>query len=82
MTTLDDLHQIQQALASNNGNPIYGASIIWNNGASAVHVQWYKTQRQAYIKAINAAKKMGYTIPKWWQFWRHSDTNVKHWRKK
>lgn len=59
--------------------PYYGQAITWDE--NYVLADGFPTLRAARIRAIQLAKRDGYTIPRWWQFWWWSDTNVLDWRK-
>lgn len=73
---------LYEALKDNDTNGLFSASIVWDGGAKGVHARWFPTLRQARLQAIKMAKRDGYTIPRWWQFWRREDTDVRKWRKK
>ena len=52
----------------------YGFSIIW--GKNSVFVDGLPTHHEAVSAAVYAASLMGWEPPRWWQFWRISDTRV------
>lgn len=56
----------------------YGQSIAWNTetGSSAVTVNGCDTPEEAYERALAVAIDMGYTKPKWWQWWRWGETRL------
>lgn len=54
----------------------YGRQIVWYpkpGETSSVFVDDYKTPREAHDAAWCAAIKLGYTAPKWWEYWRWSE---------
>lgn len=66
------------ALLVNGGRAIYQQTINWSN--HSVTSGYYSTLKQARLSAIKIAKQYGYTIPKWYEFWRSSDTNILKWK--
>ncbi len=55
----------------------YGQTIYWRDlrgVTSAVTVDKCTSPKEATTNAIAFAKELGWTPPKWWQFWRWSDT--------
>lgn len=59
---------------------VYGYRIKWttswrHNYYSVVEC-WDFDQDDVAIEAVNQAKLNGWTPPKWWQWWRWSDTVV------
>ena len=57
----------------------YGQTIKWTEFPDL----WYKTTvngcntlEEARTSALRSAKKMGWTYPKWYQFWRWNDTKA------
>lgn len=57
----------------------YGYSIEWTtrSGRQSVGVDGCSTAIKAYEKTVQFAKDCGWTPPRWWQFWRWSDTRPK-----
>jgi hypothetical protein len=53
----------------------HGQKIAWNdrNGYHAVEVSGYATAEEAKAEAIISAGGLGWTPPKWWQWWRWGD---------
>ena len=51
----------------------YGQTIVWGN-RNSISVNGCATPEEAKQKAIEIAKRLGWTNPKWWQFWRAGDT--------
>lgn len=58
---------------------VHGRTIRWT-GASGdqneVSVHLCETAEEATSRALNMARKQGWTQPKWWQWWRWNDTRV------
>lgn len=46
--------------------------LIWQSGfcTTAVEVNGYSSPREALLAAVTDAKELGWTPPKWWQWWR------------
>jgi len=56
----------------------YGQKIIWHDfwrNWQVVHVSGTNPEHVRKL-AIDSAKEMGWTPPKWWQFWRWDDTRI------
>lgn len=56
----------------------YTQHIEWDNKCISVSVTAFSVF-EARKKALELALDMGYTAPKWWQFWRHLDVDVSRW---
>jgi hypothetical protein len=55
----------------------YGQEITWTSitgDKARVSVDGGDLPEEAVAEAIKLAKRYGWTPPKWWQFWRWSDT--------
>lgn len=75
---LRELNRQLAEAAMSDPNPVYGQKIVWHefpNCRLMVHVSGTNMDH-VRAEAIRAAKKMGWTPPKWWQFWRWSDTRI------
>lgn len=66
-----------EARKNNNGRKVYSAQIGWETGA--VMSCYYTDRSEARFWVLEQAFKRGYTIPKWWQFWRKNITDVRKW---
>jgi hypothetical protein len=58
----------------------YAQTIEWTNRKGefcSVTVYDHATPGAARHAAINAARELGWTPPRWWQWWRWKDTRVK-----
>ena len=58
---------------------IYGQRIIWHKfdgSRTEIAVNDYETPEKAAEAAIFLAKDSGWTLPKWWQWWRRGDTRI------
>lgn len=55
----------------------YSQAITWHDGDAihAVEASGFKTRREAFAAALEDARASGWTPPRWWQFWRWSDTD-------
>jgi hypothetical protein len=56
--------------------PTYGQTITWHEASgnrSSFTVEGCATPQEALSEAIRCAKSMGWTPPKWWQWWRWSE---------
>ncbi len=53
----------------------YGYSVRYRafGGTMTVSAEGCESRRQARYQAWQFAKQMGYTVPKWWQFWRWAE---------
>lgn len=55
----------------------WGYEIVWQNrltdSTRSVEIKDCKTSEEAECVAIVEALRAGYTIPKWWHFWRWSE---------
>jgi hypothetical protein len=59
----------------------FGQTIRWTEFGGIEHaltVNGFMTPGAATRAAIDAAKELGWTPRRWWQFWRYSDTKVTH----
>lgn len=57
----------------------YGQSIVWTSfggDRSCINVDGCLTPEEARRDAINSAKRLGWTPPRWWQWWRWDDTRI------
>jgi hypothetical protein len=54
------------------GIVLYGQVVKW--GHDSVSVQGSVSPDEAKLSAILAAERMGWTNPRWWEFWRWDDT--------
>lgn len=53
-----------------------GQQIAWNGrdgSRSVVTVEGYATHREALQAALRSAVAFGWTLPRWWQWWRRGD---------
>ena len=50
----------------------FGYEIKW--GGNSCSVSGCSSQEEAKEKCVKFAKDLGWTPPKWWQFWRWGDT--------
>ena len=60
-----------------DGIPRYGAFITWTvfgEGKKHVGVENCQTMEMACERAKDAAINMGWTYPRWWEFWRWNDS--------
>lgn len=64
-------------LELNGGKTIYTQTIHWDEGS--ITVDSTISMSEARKIAMRCALEDGYTIPKWWQFWRRKDTNISKW---
>lgn len=58
---------------------LYGHRIEWtefNGNRSSLRVENCLTREEALDSATQSAIGMGWTPPKWWQWWRWNDTRV------
>ena len=57
----------------------YGYKIVWHtrDTTSLVTVEGHKSERAARLACLRAARRFGWTKPKWWQWWRRGDTTHK-----
>lgn len=56
---------------------IYGFAISWtdlNGGKRSIKTTGFYTARDARRSVVRAARRSGWTYPRWWQFWRWDDT--------
>lgn len=56
---------------------LYGQKIKWtrcDGSPAAIFVGWFKTQEEARVAVIKAARRAGWTPPRWWQWWRRKDS--------
>jgi hypothetical protein len=56
---------------------VCGATITWttfSGGKNSVGNNGFYTPREARKSALRAARRCGWTYPRWWQFWRWDDT--------
>lgn len=53
----------------------YGQTIHWTGWdfESTVSVQGCSSSEEAFSEAVLTAKAMGWTPPRWWQWWRWSE---------
>lgn len=57
----------------------FGCIIRWNDGRGGEHIVSVSncaTWSDARSRAIAEATRMGWTAPRWWQWWRWKDTRV------
>ena len=52
----------------------YGFHLTWNNGSDRVEITGCSSIEEAYKKAWDLAFLTGYTLPKFYQFWRWNDS--------
>lgn len=57
----------------------WGASVVWEG--VTVSVGGFDTLVGAQTAAWEAAYHCGYTLPRWWQFWRWSEQRPPSWFK-
>lgn len=57
---------------------MYSHSIHWTGNKTWTRVtsNGKPTPKEAKTEAIGMAVRMGWTPPKWWQWWRRHDTRV------
>jgi hypothetical protein len=58
----------------------YGQTIRWTDfdgTISRITNSGYDSADEARHEAIERARELGWTPPKWWQFWRWDDTRIK-----
>lgn len=57
----------------------YGQSIVWterDGSVTTVSVSDCVTPDEARGKALKSARLFGWAPPRWWQWWRRSDTRL------
>lgn len=61
---------------------VYGQSIAWTPKKGErleVSVHGRSSPEEAMQDAMHDAEAFGFTPPKWWQWWRWNDTEVRKW---
>jgi hypothetical protein len=56
---------------------MFGQVIMWTDSGgrrTTVRVYCCESQEEAIMEAIKSALQMGWTYPKFWEFWRRGDT--------
>jgi hypothetical protein len=57
----------------------YGYEIVWRNlrgDRQSCEVSGCRSVAAAKLKAVRLALRLGWTPPRWWQFWRWHDTQA------
>ena len=56
----------------------YGQKIVWHNFRGDEFIAHSSGTDKAEVKTnvLKVAIRMGWTPPKWWQFWRWRDTRI------
>jgi hypothetical protein len=74
-------HALPPAASEQSTTPrLYSQQIKWtdyNGNHALVGVYDHATPGGARHAAINAARELGWTPPRWWQWWRRKDTRIK-----
>ena len=58
---------------------MYSQTVRWTTireGEQSISVGNYSTSEEAQLIAFRWAIHLGWTPPKWWQFWRWDDTRL------
>ena len=49
---------------------------VWGHGKRSIRVEGYRTEAHAEAAALMMATHLGWTPPRWWQWWRWMDTRM------
>jgi hypothetical protein len=76
MTSAEMIADQQRAFAAARGrDPVWGYTIVWGlRKVSAVGFPTRGEMEAARAEEFNRIREMGWTPPRWWQFWRGGDT--------
>lgn len=72
-----DYHQLNMLI--NHHGAAYSYSFEWYptpGGRTAVHGKWFTSKEEADASRNRALKQLGYTKPRWWQWWRWNEHKI------
>lgn len=49
----------------------------WGDGKPMVSTGWHPSSRAALVSSLKAARAVGWTPPRWWEWWRWGDRDYR-----
>lgn len=55
----------------------HGYTVVYDGGNARVHACGFDTREEMERERADCLKQVGWTPPRWWQWWRWNDTRLK-----